>query len=201
MQAEELPSPVCQGNAVKIASITLLLAALLPGHPVLAQIVTPTLSGTYAYMETVRCGASFSSPSEQVLVPSDSKVANAVSSMSQTQSGLLAVGVGYITFTPSSANTGAVKGSNTTISIASFAINGAGLNMQLASPSFSGIKYSLNIAAGTVKFGTQKYTLSVGGIDALGLVHTAYLVRQSTNSATNNPNCIDGMTAEFQNGQ
>lgn len=180
---------------MRFGCAVLTLAALLFSHPAVAQMATPRIAGKYAYMEFTQCAAAFSTSTQQVLVPpaNSGNTANVVGAVTQNQVGILAIGVGSITFTPTSATSGTATGSETSIVGGSLAINNSTFNMQSEPSAFSDVAYDANIAAGTLTFGTKTYTMTLGGIDATGLVHTGYLVAQTTNTGTGNSNCVDAL--------
>lgn len=182
---------------MKIAAFTLPLAAAFLGHAAVAASAY-TLSGTYAFMEFTQCAADFSTASTQVLVPpaGNPGTANVVGSVNPIQTGVLGIGVGYITFTPSDQTSGTAAGSQNSIVGGSLQINSSTFNMQSESSSFSDVPYSFNVSAGTFTFGGNTYTVAFGGISADGVVQTAYLVRQSVNQG--NSNCLDAINATRQ---
>jgi hypothetical protein len=194
---------------MKIATAFLTGAAVLAMAQGAHAAVLSIVSGKYAFQEIDLCEATIKGVQEIVLapgaVPPNTLQVPAVKNLNLLKSGLIAVGVGYITFTPLTATSG--NAGATFISVEGGAVRvisptvpqGYAMNKK-PSQAFAAT-WSINSATAPTTFTltppggpAQTWDITYGNVVS-GVARTIYLVRVDAVNGDNNPNCLQAITA------
>jgi hypothetical protein len=116
-------------------------------------------------------------------------------SLALSQTGLISIGTGYITFLPPAAATGqaSVSGS-TTFEGGSLRVNASGLAML---PKLQDGNAPYAVTATTFTIDGHAYNMTFGNVIS-GVARTLNMVRTYTNTANQNPNCVNSLTLTKQ---
>jgi hypothetical protein len=177
-------------------TIGLLLGGLLLlGHAGTADAAAAKPKGKYAFTTVDSCEAKFTFTFKSYVTaagPTD----NAVRTINSVANGHIGVGVGYITFTPTSASGGTFTMSLTDIGGGALRINNGGVDVTTKPQSFTG-NYSFTATTFTLTPSVGNaltFTMAYGEPDpTTNITKSVHLIRQDSSGET--ANCVMAITA------
>lgn len=172
------------GRSMKLFAAMLVgLISVVLDQAATAQSGPPRVYGQYAFMSISQCEA---------VITTAKDGQGKVTGVASPQSGLISVGNGYITFTPSGPGTGtAVVSNSTIIEGGALRVDGNGFSMQQSAQNGSG---AYLFTETNFTFNGQVYQMTASNLLS-GIHQTVYLVRLDHTNSNGNPNCLTAITA------
>jgi len=168
---------------------------LLLGHAGTADAAPVKPKGKYAFTSVDSCEAKFTFAFGSYKTAANG-TDNAVRVINSVANGHIGSGVGYITFTPTSASGGTFTVSLTDIGGGALRINNGGVNVTTKPQTFNG-SYSFTATTFTLTptgGSAMTYVMAYGVADpATGATNSVHLVRQDSSGETTN--CVQAITA------
>jgi hypothetical protein len=159
-----------------------------------ASAVALRPSGKYAFTSIESCEAKFTFSTSTYKTPANG-TDTAVRIINSVGDGHIGSGVGYITFTPTTATGGNFSFDLTDISGGALRINSGGVNVKTKTQTASG-SYTFTATTFTLSptgKAVMTFTMAHGALNASGAPTSVHLVRQDSNGDSNN--CVQALTA------